>query len=112
MNLLGALLAGGIGAEAASLLKGVIDKHGGIQGLTSQFEKQGLGATIKSWIDTGENQPITPDQVHQAVGSDTIKDMAAKLGITPQELSAKLSTMLPSAVDKLTPNGTIPTHQA
>ena len=112
MNLLGALLAGGIGAEAASMLKGVIDKHGGIQGLTDQFEKQGLGATIKSWIGSGDNQPITPDQVQQAVGPDIIKDMAAKLGITPQELAAKLSTVLPTAVDKLTPNGTIPPHQA
>jgi uncharacterized protein YidB (DUF937 family) len=58
-------------------------------------------------VGTGANQPITPDQVHQAFGADTIAAMAAKVGLTPQVLAAKLSQYLPAAIDKLTPGGSI-----
>ena len=110
MSLITGLLAGAVGAEMASLLNGVIEKHGGVQGLVNQFEQQGLGATIKSWVGSGANQAITPDQIHQGLGADTIKDLAAKIGMSPTDLAAKLSTVLPQAIDKLTPNGTITTH--
>ena len=63
---------------------------------------------MKSWIGTGPNQPISPDQVHQALGPDTIAQMAAKFGLSPQELSQKLSQILPKAVDSMTPDGTLP----
>jgi len=49
--------------------------------------------------------------VHKALGSDTITELAAKLGISPQELSAKLSTVLPQVVDKMTPTGVVPPGQ-
>jgi uncharacterized protein YidB (DUF937 family) len=92
----------------ATLVNRVISQHGGLSGIVQQFEAQGLGPTIKSWISNGPNQPISPEQVHQAVGADTLQQMAAKLGITPQELAQKLAQVLPAAIDKLTPNGTLP----
>jgi uncharacterized protein YidB (DUF937 family) len=55
----------------------------------------------------GPNQPITADQVQQAFGSDTVKQLASELGLSPQELSAKLSAILPQAIDKLTPGGVV-----
>ena len=108
MGLLDGLLGGIVGAEMATVVNGLIQKHGGLQGLVSEFEKKGLGATVKSWVGTGPNQAISPDQVHQVLGADTIAQMAAKFGLSPQDLSQKLSQILPKAVDSLTPDGTIP----
>ena len=108
MGLLDGLIGGAIGAEMVTVVNGLIEKHGGIQGLIKQFEQQGLGATVSSWVGTGANQPISPDQVHQAVGADTMKELAAKFGLSSDELAKKLSSILPQAVDHMTPGGTVP----
>ena len=108
MGLLDGLLGGLVGAEMATVVNGLIEKHGGVQGIVSQLQQQGLGATVKSWVGTGPNQPISPDQVHQAFGQDTIAALAAKAGLNPQELSQKLAQILPQAIDKLTPGGVVP----
>jgi uncharacterized protein YidB (DUF937 family) len=105
MGMFDGLLGGIVGAEMATVVNGLIEKHGGIQGIIAQMEQQGLGGTVRSWVATGVNQPITPDQVHQAFGADTIKQLAAKIGMTPEDLAAKLSQILPQAIDKLTPGG-------
>lgn len=107
MGLLDGLLGGVVGAEMVTVVNGLIEKHGGVGGVIAQLEQQGLGGTARSWIGTGPNQPITADQVHQAFGSDTINQLAAKIGLSPQELAAKLSTILPQAIDKLTPGGAV-----
>jgi uncharacterized protein YidB (DUF937 family) len=101
------LLGGVVGAEMATVVNGLIEKHGGIQGIVAQLEQQGLGGTVRSWVGTGPNQPITADQVHQAFGSETVKQLAAKFGMSPEDLSAKLSQVLPQAIDKLTPGGVV-----
>ena len=108
MGFLDGLLGGVVGAEMVTAVNGLIEKHGGIQGIISQLEQQGLGGTVRSWVGTGANQPITPDQIHQAFGSDTIKQIASRVGMTPEDLAAKLSQILPQAVDKLTPGGVLP----
>jgi uncharacterized protein YidB (DUF937 family) len=107
MGMFDGLLGGVVGAEMATAVNGLIEKHGGVQGIVAQLEQQGLGATVRSWVGTGANQPITPDQVHQAFGSDIVKEMAAKVGMTPEDLAAKLSHLLPTVIDKLTPAGTV-----
>ena len=108
MGLLDGLLGGAVGAGMVAVVSDIIDKHGGVSGVVSQFQQQGFGDTVRSWVSTGPNMSITPDQIHQALGSDTMNQIAAKFGMTPQELAAKLSTVLPQAVDKLTPNGAVP----
>ena len=108
MGLFDGILGGVVGAEMATVVNGLIEKHGGIQGIVSQLEEQGLGGTVRSWVGTGANQPITADQIHQALGSDTVKQLAAKVGMTPEDLAAKLSQILPQAIDKLTPGGVVP----
>ena len=108
MGLFDGLLGGVVGAEMATVVNGLIEKHGGIQGIVSQLEQQGLGGTVRSWVGTGANQPITPDQIHQAFGADTVKQLAARVGMSPEDLAAKLSQILPQAVDKLTPGGVVP----
>ena len=107
MALFDGLLGGAVGAEVATVVNSLIEKHGGVQGIVTQLEQQGLGDTVRSWVGTGANQPISPDQVHQAFGADTIREMAAKVGLSPQDLAAKLSAVLPAALDKLTPGGTV-----
>jgi uncharacterized protein YidB (DUF937 family) len=106
--LLDGLLGGIVGAEMVTVVNGLIEKHGGLQGIVAQLEQQGLGGAVRSWVGTGANQPITADQVHQAFGADTVKQLAARVGMTPEDLAAKLSTILPQAVDKLTPGGVVP----
>lgn len=80
----------------------------GLGGLTQSFQEKGLGGIISSWIGTGENQPISSEQIQEVLGSDTISNIAAKTGIPLEEMSGKLAGILPSVIDKLTPNGTIP----
>lgn len=106
MGLLDGLVGGAVGAGLVTATESLIEKNGGVQGLVDQFEKNGLGGVARSWVGNGPNQPVTPDQVQKALGPDTIKAMADKAGISPDELAAKLSSMLPSVVDKLTPSGT------
>lgn len=108
MGMFDGLLGGVVGAEMATVVNGLIEKHGGLQGIVAQLEQQGLGNTVKSWVGTGANQSITPDQIHQVFGSDMVKELAAKVGLSPDVLASKLSQVLPQAIDKLTPGGTVP----
>jgi uncharacterized protein YidB (DUF937 family) len=108
MGLFDGVLGGIVGAEMATVVNGLIEKHGGVQGIVTQLEQQGLGPTVQSWVGNGTNQPISAQQVHQAFGAEAIQQLAAKTGLNPQELLQKLAQALPQAVDKLTPGGTVP----
>jgi uncharacterized protein YidB (DUF937 family) len=81
---------------------------GGLAGLIETFKSKGLGDVMASWIGTGENKPISPDQIKQALGSDKIQQLAAKVGISKDAASQHLSELLPQIIDKLTPNGKPP----
>jgi len=81
MSLLDGVLGGAVGAEMATVVNSFIQQHGGVQGIVAQLEKQGLGPTVQSWVGTGANQPISPDQVHQAFGGGTLAQLAAKAGM-------------------------------
>jgi uncharacterized protein YidB (DUF937 family) len=111
MGLFDGLLGGIVGAGMVSVVSDIIDKHGGLNGVVNQFQRQGFGDTVRSWVSTGQNQPISPDEIHKALGADTMNELAAKLGMTPQELATKLSAVLPQAIDKLTPAGVVPPGQ-
>lgn len=92
---------------AASMLSNG-GQFGGLQGLIQQFEQAGLGGHVKSWIGTGQNMPISPDQLTQVLGSGQIQQMAQQAGMDPQAVSNGLSQMLPQLIDKLTPQGEAP----
>jgi uncharacterized protein YidB (DUF937 family) len=108
MGLFDGLLGGIVGAGMVSVVSGIIEKHGGIQGVVSEFERNGLGPTVKSWVGTGPNQPISPEDLQKALGPDLLQQLSEKSGLSVPELSQKLSQILPQAVDKLTPGGSIP----
>jgi uncharacterized protein YidB (DUF937 family) len=108
MGLLDGLVEGMVGAEMVYVVNGVLQRHGGIQGVVNQLQTQGLGPAVNSWISEGPNAPVTPQQVHQAFGDQTINELAAKSGLTPQELAEKLAQVLPHAVNAATPGGVVP----
>jgi uncharacterized protein YidB (DUF937 family) len=80
---------------------------GGLQGLVQQFHSNGLGGVVNSWIGSGSNQPITAEQIQQVVGQDRLTAIAEKLGMQPDEASAKIAQFLPGMIDKLTPAGKV-----
>ena len=108
MGLFDGLLGGIVGAGMVTVVNGIIEKHGGLQGVVNEFERNGLGATVKSWVGTGPNQPISPADVHRVLGPDLLQQLSEKSGLSVQDLTAKLSQVLPQAVDRLTPDGAIP----
>ena len=81
---------------------------GGLEGLMQSFNQQGLGDIISSWVGTGTNAAITPDQVQEVLGSDVIQQLAEKSGVSIDAAKAHLAEILPSLIDKVTPEGKIP----
>jgi uncharacterized protein YidB (DUF937 family) len=103
------LLDGIIGGAMASVVNNLIQEHGGVGGIVNEFQSKGLGDTVKSWVSTGPNQPVSGQDLEGALGRQTVADLAAKYGMTPSELTAKLAEVLPTAVDAMTPGGHVPT---
>ncbi len=92
----------------SSIMFLVGSESGGLNGLISQFKKNGLGDVISSWVGTNKNLPVSSDQIQSVLGNDTVKEMASKLGIDSNALTGQLSNLLPQVVDKLTPEGKVP----
>lgn len=108
MGLFDGLIGGMVGAEMVTVVNRLIEKHGGVEGVVNQLQSGGLGPTVRSWIAEGANQPVSGTEVHKAFGDQTINELAAKAGMSPQELSEKLATVLPHVVDQSTPGGSFP----
>jgi uncharacterized protein YidB (DUF937 family) len=106
-------LGGSTTAGASGLMTHVLQllsdpQHGGLSGLVQGFEQQGLGHIIASWIGTGSNHPITPDQLQSALGPARIQQLQQATGAAPAEITRQLSSLLPALIDQLTPNGSLP----
>jgi uncharacterized protein YidB (DUF937 family) len=84
------------------------NQPGGLSGLVQQFHDKGLGGLMSSWVGTGQNLPISAEQIQHVLGSAQVKELAAKAGISPETASSHLAQLLPTLVDKLTPNGQVP----
>ena len=97
---LGGLLAGG--ASAGSILSG------GLGELLERFKQSGQGETAESWVKSGPNRPVAPDQLERAIGRDVIAKLSRETGLSRDELMTRLTRNLPEAVDKYTPDGRLP----
>lgn len=86
----------------------LMTQSGGLQGLAGQFEQQGLGHLMSSWMGSGQNLAITPEQVQSVLGEPHIAAVAAKLGLSAADVTNQLAGLLPHAVDSVTPAGTVP----
>lgn len=118
-GLLGGLLGGGAAqgrsgaggdplAQLAGALLGGGRGGGGLSGMLQQFQQAGLGRQADSWVGTGQNQPVSPDQLAQVFGRERLQGLADQHGIDLNQLLGGLSQQLPSAVDALTPKGAVP----
>jgi uncharacterized protein YidB (DUF937 family) len=83
-------------------------ESGGLAGLLDQFKSGGLGHLAESWVGTGQNLPISAEQIQSVLGSDQVRQMAAQVGIAPEALSGHLAELLPQLIDKATPGGSVP----
>jgi len=100
----------GSNPEVSAILQMIQNHPGGVNGLVQSFHSNGLGGMVNSWIGTGQNQAISPDQIQQVLGSSQVQALAAKLGVSPEQASSTLSQLLPTVMDKLSPNGALPEH--
>ena len=98
MQVVGGLMSGGGGGGVA----------GGLGSLLQQFEKAGLGHVVQSWVGSGQNLPISADQLQQVLGGDQVSAMAQQAGTSHGDLMSQLSQLLPQVVDQLTPQGQMP----
>ena len=91
-----------------TLLNVVNSQPGGVAGLVETFQQKGLGGIVSSWVGTGANQAISPQQVENALGNQQVSDIASKLGVSTQDASSHIAQWLPAVIDHLTPNGQVP----
>jgi len=98
------------GADWMGVISNLINnpQTGGLQGLIQSFQDKGLGGVVASWVGTGENLPISAEQLTSVLGSSHLQEMAQKVGLPVDGLTEKLSGLLPQVVDQLTPNGKMP----
>ena len=121
MNILDSLLSGLAGSSNApeqgaanpllQLLMQMLSSNGqfgGLSGLAQQFQQAGLGAEVNSWISTGKNLPVSPEQLMQVFGQGQLQQMAASSGMDLGTLSGRLSDLLPQMIDRMTPQGQLP----
>ena len=109
--LMGLLSGGGGQSQLMAALPGLLGASGGLGGLSGlmgMLEKAGAGDIGKSWVGSGENQQISPDMLKQALGADQLNKLAAEAGTSPDKAASGLSQLLPGVVDKLTPDGQLP----
>jgi uncharacterized protein YidB (DUF937 family) len=111
-DLLGGLAGGrgtaGGGASVLTALAPVLGSllaSGGLQKLLRQFQAQGMGGKASSWLSTGENEPLTGEEVRHVVGEDTVRDAATRLGVSEDEAASDLAMLIPRIVDRASPDG-------
>jgi uncharacterized protein YidB (DUF937 family) len=102
------MLANSSNPLASSVMQMINNQPGGISGLLQQFHEKGMGGLVTSWVGTGQNLPISAEQLQNVLGSEQVKELAAKAGISPEAASSHLAQLLPTLIDKLTPNGQVP----
>ena len=98
-------LLGGLGGSGRGL--GTI-LGGGLGELADRFRQSGHRDTVDSWVSTGPNRNISPSELEEAIGPDTMDDLMQHTGLSRSELLGRLSRDLPTAVDQFTPNGRLP----
>ena len=108
----------GKGAPAPGGLGGLLGKlgasgpggllNGGLKELVDQFSASGQKDAVDSWVSTGPNKQLAPEQMRSAIGADTLSTLAQQTGLSEDELLSRLSRALPDAVDKYTPDGRLP----
>lgn len=98
---------GGQQGQLLSLITGLVNQHGGLEGLLKQFAAKGLGDHAASWVSTGQNLPITGEHITHVFGAEKVQQLAQQAGLPAGAVSSGLADLLPKVVDHLTPQGSI-----
>jgi uncharacterized protein YidB (DUF937 family) len=107
---LGNILQGGLGGLLGGAAAGSV-LSGGLNDVLKQLQNAGHGDVAKSWVGTGENKDIDPDDLGKALGADQINALSQQSGLSRDDLLEGLAQQLPQLVDRLTPQGRMPTEQ-
>jgi uncharacterized protein YidB (DUF937 family) len=111
-GILASLLSGGQQPSSSAMPLSTAGSNGGTSGglgsLISRFEQAGLGGVAQSWVGSGPNQPVSPNQLQSVFGENQVQSMASQAGMQPHDFLAQLSEHLPRAVDAMTPSGRLP----
>ena len=111
-SILGSVLGGGDKTQMlTSLATSLITNHSsgnGLNGLAQQFEQQGLGHLMQSWVGNGNNLPVSPEQIQQVLGNQFVQQFAQQHGIDLNTASSAIAQLLPQLVNHVTPNGQVP----
>lgn len=110
MGMAGQFAAGGNNPQAQVMqtLAGMLSHGGGLTGLVQAFEQSGLSSQMASWIGTGQNLPVTAQQIMQVLGQGKISELASQAGVGHEDIAGLIAKVLPQLIDKATPNGAIP----
>jgi uncharacterized protein YidB (DUF937 family) len=113
-ELLGGLMGGGTGAAQQgqsplmAMALQLIQQNGGLPGIISKLQQGGLGNQANSWVGTGQNLPVSGDQLSNVLGGSDIGRLAQQFGLSHGDASSGLSQMLPQIIDQMTPHGQVP----
>ncbi len=103
----GSMLGHSSNPLASCVMQMINSQPGGLSGLVEQFHAKGLGGLVSSWVGTGQNLPVSADQIQHVLGSEQVEELAAKAGISPEICGSHLAQLLPLIVDQLTPKGQV-----
>ncbi len=107
-SVLGQGKGAGVSAVLLQQLIAMLSKPGALGNLTNAFQSAGLGNILQSWIGSGQNLPISADQVRKVLGAGTVDDLAKKAGMGESETTSALASLLPQVIDKISPGGNVP----
>jgi len=98
---------GGAGNILLQLALSMLQQQGGLGGVLGKFREAGMGAQADSWVGTGQNMNISPNQLEQVLGSGALSDIASKLGMSQDQAGSAMSQVLPELINQLTPQGRV-----
>ena len=110
-GLLGGLMGGGTQQAQSPLVQmalQLIQQNGGLPGIISKFQHGGMTEEVGSWVGTGQNMPMTGNQLQEILGSGSIGQIAQQLGLSHGDASSNLAQILPQIIDRMTPTGQVP----
>ena len=108
---LGTLVTDALNGRPINILavaEDIFQNAGGVNGILAQLNQAGLGDQVKSWIGTGGNLPVSPEQIKSALSNEQLRSLANAFGVDLDSLPQLLAQHLPEAVDKASPNGVLP----
>lgn len=99
--------SGGGSGLLLQLALAMLQQNGGLDGVLGKFRQAGMGAQADSWVSSGQNMNISPDQLQQVFGSGSLNEIASQLGMSQNQAGSTMSQMLPELINQLTPQGQV-----